>query len=85
MTCVYSVDLLNKHFVHRGIAKKHCGQKCQILSRNYDTFLPSTKVTKVEIKFHYNRQNSRIFSGIFYRTCFVFEFSHQKKEQTLEV
>ena len=39
--CVYSVDLLNKHFVHRGIAKKHSGQKCQSLSRNYDTFLPS--------------------------------------------
>ena len=50
MTCVYSVDLLNKHFVHRGIAKKHSGLKCQILSRNYDTFLPSTKV---EIKSHY--------------------------------
>ena len=36
--CVYSVDLLNKHFVHRGIAKKNSGLKCQILSRNYDTF-----------------------------------------------
>ena len=42
MTCVYSVDLLNKHFVHRVIAKKHSGQKSQILSRNYDTGLHST-------------------------------------------
>ena len=52
MTCVYSVDLLNKHFVHRGIAKNHSGQKCQSLSRNYDNFLPSTKVENLGILAH---------------------------------
>ena len=78
MTCVYFVDLLNKHFVHRGIAKKHSGQKCQILSRNYDTFLTSTRV---EIKSHYS-QNSRIFpKEIFTILVLLLNFLTRKKHK----